>query len=226
MFTSLAWDNPARGPQASVMGRLRQRQDRGERGETFAAVVFAPFRSDTLVALDQRGHNYHQASGENWDLFFAGYARESESRVPNDAEMIGPAGEHFAGDWYFSTRYFDSLRATIEEESRGLWKYSHGTDFVYVPVSLAPAGDPEPRWEETVAMEMHDPTAGGRGKTLAELVRYIESELSAGNTQLRLADSGITLGSISQELRRPEVLAVLVQTIGTSLAVAQLLGWI
>lgn len=113
------------------------------------AFVFA-WPSDPVVRiLDERGKHFDRESGSNWDLFFPGYFKTSDSlasrfRAPflSAAQPNRPVGHQFAADWAFDEDGFSELARHIALKTGGSWSYGHDAELVLFHVhyqALSPA---------------------------------------------------------------------------------------
>jgi hypothetical protein len=144
--------------------------------------------------LDVRGEYFNRRSGETWDLFFPGYYRsEGDPAVEREAGATRIAAGH-TGDWFFSARDFDLMRAYVERSSGGRWSYSGGADLVLVNAWQPADADPVIDWASTIAGQLSDRPSGVQTLTLAEVVERIARDLASGDEDPFYGVAEITQG--------------------------------
>jgi hypothetical protein len=135
--------------------------------------VFASPDSAPAQQLLRRKAYFDVRTGDNWDVFFAGYFQYGSMSDPDQIQ--------FDDDWGLGLRAFDAFRRGLEIRSRHRWKYSGGSDLVLLNMITFLTGDVQIDFQSIQSGPLTDPDDDTQTLTLARVIELISIDLEDDN---------------------------------------------
>lgn len=131
--------------------------------DRLVSIVFADPASLVIKDLSVNRALWDEATGDAWDLFFAGYFAYGGEWYDPDAKSIDQDPQRI-GAWMFSPRQFHHLAEDVATRS-GTWRFSGGADLI----SFMAYGT-EPDWASLRGVNLLDGRSSDAGSSVGQVV--------------------------------------------------------
>lgn len=185
----------------SVRERFRSRYDSISIPKVrMVGILFAPAGSSvTKAEILPRLDDFHHRSGNNIDIFCAGYGAFWPPGWVRDEKAVATTTNHqgVETNWKYSSKYFNDLLNEVKRQAKK-WKYSGEVDLLLLNARMGPKGVVQLDFSISVALSISRLKADKVIESVPELFERIVSYAENAPELTRVEDfsdvSGLSIG--------------------------------